>query len=57
MKCNAKLRPDYFSVNVFVLAIAFRQQISNNKQFFLKLSAFLISPQNTTASVETFTEK
>ena len=57
MKCNAKLRPDYFSVNVYVLAIAFRRQISNNKQFFLKLSAFLISPQKTTASVETFTEK
>ena len=57
MKCNAKLRPDYFSVNVYVLAIAFRRQISKNKQFFLKLSASLISPQNTTASVETFTEK
>ena len=28
VKCNAKLRPNYFSVNVFILALVFRQQIS-----------------------------
>ena len=33
MKCNAKLRPDYFSVNVFLLVVVFRRQISK-KDFF-----------------------
>ena len=27
LKCNAKLRPNDFSVNVSVLAVAFRRQI------------------------------
>ena len=30
VKCNAKLRFDYFSVNVSVLAVVFRQQILKN---------------------------
>ena len=33
VKCNTKLRSNYFSVNVSVLAIVFRQQISKNRQF------------------------
>ena len=41
MKCNAKLPPYYFSVNVSVLALAFRGEIKKNRQFFLKLSGFL----------------
>ena len=35
MKYNTKLRLNYFSVNVFVLAVAFRQQIWKNWQFCL----------------------
>ena len=42
VKCNLKLRPNYFSVNVFVLAVVFR--------------LFEICPRNTTANTETFTE-
>ena len=30
MKCNAKLRPNYFPVNVSSLAIEFRRQIKKN---------------------------
>ena len=39
--CNAKLYPNYFSVNVSVIAVAFRRQFSANQQFCLKLSVFL----------------
>ena len=35
MKCNAKLRLYYFSVNVSVLAVVFRRQILKNRQFCL----------------------
>ena len=42
VKCNLKLRPNYFSVNVFVLAVVFR--------------LFEICQRNTIASTETFTE-
>ena len=31
--CNVKLCPNYFSVNVFVLAVTFWQQILRNQQF------------------------
>ena len=41
VKCNTKLRSNYFSVNVSVLAIVFRRQISKNQQFQGKLSVFL----------------
>ena len=41
VKCNAKLRCNEFSVNVFVLAVVFRQQFSKNRQFWLRLSIFL----------------
>ena len=36
VKCNAKLYPNYFSVNVYVLAVVFHQQILKNQQFCLK---------------------
>ena len=42
VKWNLKLRPNYFSVNVFVLAVVFR--------------LFEICQRNTIASTETFTE-
>ena len=35
MKCNAKLRLYYFSVDVSVLAVVFRRQISKTRQFCL----------------------
>ena len=35
MKCNGKLRLNYFSVNVSVLAVGIRPQISKNRQFHL----------------------
>ena len=38
MKCNAKLRPNYFSVNVPILTIISRRQISKSQQFCLKCS-------------------
>ena len=40
VKCKAKLRFNYFSVNVSLLAIVFHRQISKNKQFHAKLSVF-----------------
>ena len=49
MKCNAKLRPNYFSVNVSVLAVVFHGEISKKN--------FEICQRNITASKETFTEK
>ena len=41
MICNAELCPNYFSVNVSVLAVVFRQQILKNRQFCLKLKNIL----------------
>ena len=35
MICNAELCPNYFSVNVFVLAVVFRRQFSKNDNFAL----------------------
>ena len=40
VKCNAGLRSDYSSVNAFVLAVVFCQQIKKTQQFCLKLSVF-----------------
>ena len=40
VKYNAKLRPNYFSVHVSVLAVVFRQPISKNRHFCLKMSVF-----------------
>ena len=56
MKYNAKLHLNYFSVNVFVLAVVFRRQIKKARQFQVKLSVFLkIYRRNAIASMETFT--
>ena len=41
MICIAELCPNYFSVNVLVLAVVFHQQISRNWQLWLKMSLFL----------------
>ena len=57
MESNAKIYPNYFSVNVSVLAIVFGRQISKNRQFQGKLSFFEICRRITTASTETFIEK
>ena len=38
--CNAELCPNYFSVNVSVVAVVFHQQFSKNRQFCLKLLVF-----------------
>ena len=57
VKCYAKLRSNYFSVNVSVLAIVFCRQISKNRQFQSKLSFFEICRRNTRATTETLTEK
>ena len=40
VKYNAKLRPNYFFVHVSVLAVVFRQPISKNRRFCLKMSVF-----------------
>ena len=40
--CNAELYPNYFPVNVSVLAVVFCQQILENRQFYLKLWFFEI---------------
>ena len=40
VKYNAKLRPNYFSVHVSVLTVVFRQPISKNRHFCLKMSVF-----------------
>ena len=41
VKCNTKLRSNYFSVNVSVLAIAFRQQISKKPTISGTIVGFL----------------
>ena len=46
MICNAELCPNYFSVNVSVLAVVFRRQFSKNRQFqakFLKSTIKLVT--------------
>ena len=40
VKCNAQLCPNYFSVNVSVLAVVFHRQLSRNRQFQAKLLGF-----------------
>ena len=52
VKCNVKLCPYCFSVNVFVLAIVFRRQFLENRQLQAKLSFFLIYRRNTSAWYE-----
>ena len=54
--CNAELCPNYFSVNVSVVAVVFHQQFSKNRQFCLKLLVFENWQWNTTVSRETFIE-
>ena len=56
MICNAELCPNYFSVNVSVLAVVFRRHFFKNRQFQPKLSVFWRLSANTTTSTETFTE-
>ena len=41
MKCDAKLRPNYFSVNVSVLGVVFRQQISKKPAILPEIVSFL----------------
>ena len=41
VKGNANFCSNYFSVNVSVLAVVFRQQIKKPQQFHIKLSGFL----------------
>ena len=40
MKCNLQSHYDYFSLNVYVLSIVLRQQISKNGQFQSRLLFF-----------------
>ena len=42
VKCNVQLRPNYFCVNICVLAFAFCGQLSKNQQFPAKLSGFFV---------------
>ena len=42
VKYNVKLCPNYFPVNISVLAVVFRRQFLKNQQFQAKLSLFLI---------------
>ena len=42
VKCNVKLLPNYFFVNVSILAAVFRSLISKKQQFQAKLSVFEI---------------
>ena len=37
VECNVKLHPNYFSTNVSLIAVVFREQISKNQQFYAKL--------------------
>ena len=56
MICNTELCPNYFSMNVSVLAVVFRRHFFKNRQFQPKLSVFWRLSANTTTSTETFTE-
>ena len=58
MKCYANLRPNYFSVNVSVLAVVSREQIPKKLTVLPEtVGVFLICWRNTTASMKAFTEK
>ena len=41
VKWNAKLCPDYFSVNVSVLAVVFRRRISKKPKILREIVGFL----------------
>ena len=41
VKCEAKLRPNYFLVNVSVLAVVFRQHISKKPAILPEVVSFL----------------
>ena len=56
VKGDAKLRPYYFSMNVFVIAVVFHRQILKTDNFAWNCWLFLICRQNTTASTKTFKE-
>ena len=45
MKCNVKLSPNYFPVNVSVLAVVFCQQNLKNQQFKAKLIILIMRTQ------------
>ena len=49
---NTELCPNFFSVNVSVLAAVFHSEISKNWQSCLKISAFLKCRRNSIASTE-----
>ena len=41
--CNAESCPNYFSVNISILAVVFHRQISKNRQFCLKFVLVWVS--------------
>ena len=52
MKCNSKLRPCYFSVNISVLALVFRRQIKKTNNFTWNCQFFEFCQRNAIASTE-----
>ena len=40
VKCNARLRPNYFSVNISVLVVVFRRQISKTLTILPEIAGF-----------------
>ena len=56
MICNVELWPNYFSVNVSVLAVVFRRQFSKTNNFARSCWFFENCRQNTTASTKKFAE-
>ena len=56
MVCNAELCPNFFSVNVSVLAVVFRWQFLKTNNFSWNCRFFKNCRRNTTASTETFIE-
>ena len=58
MKSKANLRSNYFSVNVSVLAVVLRRKIKKTPTILPEIVEFFKNcRRNTTASMETFTEK
>ena len=55
--CNSEVCPNYFSVNVSVLAVVFHWQIKKTQQFCLKLLVFWILSTKYNGLYGTFTEK
>ena len=55
--CNSEVCPNYFSVNVSVLAVVFHWQIKKTQQFCLKLLVFWILSAKYNGLYGTFTEK